>query len=1125
MESQNNNSFRWFNATQFLGALNDNIFKLLVIIFLIKLQGQESAAQITATAGAIFVVPFLLFMAFAGKIADKYSKSRIIVLAKCAEVLLMSIGCSAFIMHSKLGLYCVLFLMGVHSAFFSPAKYGILPELVESARLSKANGMLEAFTYLAIIIGTALGPLLTQITGAKFGNTSIGCIVIACLGLATSLFIRKTKPAGAKSANSSVLFVRDIWHTLRNISTDRELLLAVIASAYFLLIGGFIYSTLIPYGISVFHMTETQSAYLFVITAAGIGVGSIWAGKLSGRNVEFGIVPIGAIGLTISSIGLGFTPPFYITLALVFITGVSAGLFIVPINTFIQLRSPSEKRGEILAASGFLGWVGVLLASGLIVLFNSIWKLSAPQMFFVLGLATLIPTIITLSLLPDFFARFFAVLITRFCYRIKTVGADNVPIDKGALLVSNHVSYVDALLILATGQRRIRFVMEKHFYDKWWIKPMVKLMRVIPISSKDGPRALVESLRQARAAMDDGYLVCIFAEGMMTRSGMIAGFKSGFERIMESSTAPVIPVYLGGVWGSIFSYFGGKNLRMLPKKFPYPVEIHFGSPLAPDASASLVRQKVQELSCDYFNRLKSRKRSLVYLFIKAARRNWRKISVTDTTGKKLKFGQTLIGSVVLGEKIKKITNPGEKVGVVLPASAGAVIANLGVNVAGRISVNLNFTSGQDAINYAIDRCAIKYIITSRKVTEKMQITFADQNILYLEDIITTITKSEKIKAFLKAKFLPVRFLTSKMKQKGNELATIIFSSGSSGKPKGVMLSHHNIISNIEAVRMVVNIHATDNLCGVLPFFHSFGYTCGFWLPLISGVSVSYVPNPLEAAVVGKNVRENHSTVLFAPPTFISNYARRVEKQDFASLRLVVCGAEKMKPQLADAFEEKFGIRPSEGFGATELSPVVSLNIPDIRMGPVRQIGTKEGSVGNPIPGVAAQIIPMEEIESKEGEGLLLIKGPNIMLGYLNDPEKTAGVMKDGWYDTGDIAKIDKDGFITITDRLSRFSKIAGEMVSHAAIEQVILSALGANEQVVVVTAIANETKGEELIVFYLPAFGQAEKLYDIVAKSSLPNISKPKKENFLEIESIPVLGSGKINFMKLKEFAAAKKNN
>ncbi|MGA2916089.1 MAG: MFS transporter [Sedimentisphaerales bacterium] len=1143
-------SFGWLNVTQFLGALNDNIFKLLTVLFLIKLQGKEAASNITALAGAVFVLPFLFFMATAGKLADRFSKRNIIVCAKVAEVVVMTIGCTAFLSRSMFGLYCVLFLMASHSTFFAPAKYGIIPELVKSQQLSRANGLLEALTYLAIVIGTAMGPLLSQITGGRFALMGTACILIAVLGLAASLLIEPTAAAGA-ARPASVFFLQDIWRTIRDIRRDRDLLLAVIASAYFLLIGGFIYSNILPYGIKHLGLSEAESSYLFVVGAIGIGAGSFWAGRLSGRNVEFGVVPLGAIGLTFASVGLGFIPALYPTIVLAFVMGVSAGLFIVPINTFIQLASPPQQRGQILAASAFLGWVGVLLASGLIYLFAGIWGLSAGQMFMILGIITLVPTIITIILLPDFLVRFLFVLLTRLCYRIKVSGIENIPTDKGALLVSNHVSWVDALLIGATQQRRIRFIMEKRFYNKRWLRPICKLMKAIPISASDPPKKIVASLKEARQAMDDGFMVCIFAEGTITRSGMMSGFKNGIEWIVKGTSYEIIPVYLGGLWGSIFSYYSGKVLSMLPKKFPYPVSIHFGSPLPAGSSVNQIRQKVTELSCDYYDTLKSPKRSLAYNFVKTARKNWRRRCITDSTGRRLNYGQTLISAVVLAEIIKKRTGADNKIGILLPPSAGGALVNIAAVVSGRVPVNLNYTVGQETRGFAVEQCGIKCVISSRKFIEKAGISDTFSNIVFLEDIAAQISLKTKIKAYLKSRFLPISLLTERLHHQGDDLAAVIFSSGSSGRPKGVMLSHHNIISNIEAVRMVVRIRSDDNLCGVLPFFHSFGFNCGLWLPLISGVSVSFVANPLDAPAVGQSVRENRSTILFTPPTFLLSYIRRANREDFSSLRLVVGGAEKLKKRLADMFEEKFGIRPLEGYGATELSPVVALNIPDVEADGVYQVGNKEGSVGRAIPGVAAKIVSIETKEplSIGQEGLLLIKGPNVMPGYLspvrgkeseipdgrqrrpvsngmNMEDKTSEVIKDGWYDTGDVAKIDADGFITITDRLSRFSKIGGEMVSHIAVEYVLFDALGTSEQLIAVTAVPDEKKGEELIVLYLPQAADADKLYDIISKSDLPNISKPKRDNYIAIESMPTLGSGKLNVVKLKEIAlSAKKPN
>jgi acyl-[acyl-carrier-protein]-phospholipid O-acyltransferase/long-chain-fatty-acid--[acyl-carrier-protein] ligase len=436
---------------------------------------------------------------------------------------------------------------------------------------------------------------LAQITGSGYGTVGLICVVISVVGLAASFKIERTEAAGG-GKDATFIFIRDIFRTLASIRRKKELTLAIYASAYFLLVASFIHINVIPYGIHTLGLDENQSAYLFLVAALGIGTGAILSGLLSGRNIEFGIVPLGAIGLTFSSLGLGLSSGgLYPVIALLFLMGLSAGLFIVPINAFIQFASPKHRRGRVLAASAFLSWVGVLLASGAIYVFSEILKMSPSAVFVFQGVMTLVLAVVTVIYLPDFLVRFICIMLTKLCYRIKVNGTENVPVEGGVLLVSNHVSWADALLLASTQQRRIRFVMDKEFYNIWWIKPIAKLMGAIPISAGDGPKKIITALRQARAAMDEGYMVCVFAEGRLTRDGMLQSFKSGFERITKASSYEVIPVYLGGLWGSIFSRYSGKPLSTLPRKFPYPVSVHFGPPMPGESSASQIREKVAQL--------------------------------------------------------------------------------------------------------------------------------------------------------------------------------------------------------------------------------------------------------------------------------------------------------------------------------------------------------------------------------------------------------------------------------------------------------------------------------------------------------------------------------------------------
>ncbi len=1111
------------NAAQFLGAMNDNVLKLLIVFFLISLQGAERAGVVTALVGAAFVLPFLLFSAPAGCLADRLCKSRVIVAVKTVEVVVTMAAVAAFAFGWHNGLYLVVFMMGTHSAFFAPAKYGIIPELAARDQLSRANGMIESFTYLAIILGTALASLLTQALTGRFALAAVSCLCIAIAGLWTAKGMPRTEPADKE--RRVALFPSEILRTVASIRHDGSLMLAVLGQAWFMFVGAFTQLNLIGYGMQRLQLTEAQAGYLFLAAALGIGGGSLLAAKLSGRDVEFGIVPIGALGLTVAPILLQTAPAeIYSCVAIIVAFGVSAGLFSLPLQTFIQFRAEPARLGEVLAASSFINWVGILAASGLTYLFSGPMGLTAAQGFTVVGALTLVLTLISFWVLPDFLLRFIALLTMRIFYRIRISGAEHLPIEGAALLVPNHVTWVDALLLTATNQRRIRFVMERRFYNTPFLRGLFRLMGVIPVSSRDGRKEKVEFIRQARAALDEGYLVCIFAEGALTRNGMLQEFRSGFERIVKDSDYPIIPVYIGGAWGSILSYAHGRLLSRPPALAPYRVGILFGSPLPATSSAGEVRQAVMELSCDWFESRKPRRRPLAEQFIATAKEQWGRQAIADTSGKSLSYGRTLAGALALARKLEPLTAaPSGHVGILLPSTVGGVLTNLALSLMGKIPVNLNYTASEESLRSAVSQCGIETIVTSRAFLEKLPNLPSLEGMILLEDILPTITAGDKLHALLRGRLLPARALCSRDGFNADRVATVIFSSGSTGEPKGVMLTHHNIMSNIEALRMVFRVTLNDNICSALPFFHSLGFTGTVWFPLVSGFSATYHPNPMDGERIAQVVREHRSTLLLATPTFLLAYLRRARREDFATLRLVVTGAEKLKVKVADAFQEKFGIRPLEGYGATELSPVITLSLPDVQIDGVAQHGAKEGSVGHPVPGVAIRVVDPETGEPRRpGEpGLILVKGPNVMLGYLGRPDKSAEALRDGWYVTGDIGIMDDDGFIRITDRLSRFSKIGGEMVPHGAVEDELHSRLG-QTGVVAVTSVPDEKRGEKLVVIYARSAGDAETLQRHLAESALPNLWKPGRDCYLEVEALPILGTGKLDLKGIRELALAR---
>ncbi|MFH0909387.1 MAG: acyl-[ACP]--phospholipid O-acyltransferase [bacterium] len=1113
-------SFSWLNVTQFLGALNDNVFKLIAIYFLIGVPHAAKPSSILALGSALFALPFLLFTPAAGILADRFSKRNIIVVCKVLEVVAMVAGAIALAAGAPWMVYGVVFLMGAQSALFGPSKYGIIPELVGKEKLSIANGYIVLMTYTAIILGTTLAPAISQGVSKHYATAALVCVGIAVAGALASLLMVRT-PAAGSARSISLFFLRDVTRTLKEIRTDHYLMMAILAGAFFNLIGAYTQQNVLLYGIQVLGLDELHSTYLFLVAAIGIGLGGVCAGKLSGRNVELGIVPLGAFGLAVTLASLSFVPVNIPLVAVImFLLGLSAGLFIVPLDAFIQWRSRPEKRGEVLAASGFLNWVGILLSAGLVFGLSSM-GLGAAGGFAFVGILTLVLTVLAIRVLPDFLVRFIALVLTRCVYRIRTIGSENVPLEGGALLVSNHVSLADALLILATQQRRIRFMMHRRIYEGHPFRRLFQLMGVIPIAMEDPPKKIVESLRRAREELDKGYMVCIFAEGALTRTGMIQEFKPGFERIVKGSGYPIIPIYLGGAWGSIFSHYYGKKRPHIPGKFPYPVTVIFGKPLPATAKSHEVRIAVLELSCRYFEDRKEHRESIGTTFVRTMRKNWSRQAMSDTTGKRLTFGRVLAGALALARELDTVTEGQNKAGVLIPTSVGGALVNIALMLRGKVAVNLNFTASNEAFQSAIRQAGLKTIITSRAFIEKMPALGATPGLVYLEDLAARIAPFPKCIALLKARFLPVTLITSARNFGADELATIIFSSGTTGEPKGVMLSHHNLLSNVESITMVFRPKDEDNLFAALPFFHSFGYLCGIWFPMLTGVPVSYHSNPMDGAKTAEVVRTNKCTALFATPTFLMAYVRRAEREDFKSLRMVVVGAEKLKKRVAEAFEARFGFKPLEGFGATELSPVAALSIPDVATDGVYQPGARAGCVGQPLPGVAVKVVDLETGATlpPNTPGHLLVKGPNVMLGYLDRPDLTAEVIKDGWYHTGDIATIDEDGFITITDRLARFSKIGGEMVPHMAIEDVYLKVLNKAEVVVAVTSIADDKRGERLIVLYVEAAGDPAALHAIIEQSDLPNLWKPDRSAYVKVERIPVTGTGKLDVRTLRVIA------
>ena len=710
-------------------------------------------------------------------------------------------------------------------------------------------------------------------------------------------------------------------------------------------------------------------------------------------------------------------------------------------------------------------------------------------------------------------------------YRITAVGRENVPPDGPVLLVSNHVSFIDPFLIAMANRRVVRFLVFRAYYEIPIAHWFFRAMGCIPISDHDGPKALIESFRAVREILKKGEAVCIFGEGEISRHGQMLRFKKGFERIVEGLDVPVVPVHLDQVWGSLFSFEGGRVLLKRPRRLPYPVTVYFGKPLKSSADAFDVRQAVQELGSEAFHHRLAGRAPLPLAFMREAKRHPWRFALSDSTGARARYGAALLKAALLGRALSKACGEASNVGVLLPPSVAAALANVGLSLEGRVPVDLNYTASKDVVARCAAKAKITHVVTSRRFIEKLGWS-PEGTLVCLEDVGASISTLAALKLapalFLLPSAWTERLLFPRAMGPLDRLATVMFTSGSTGKPKGVMLSHANILSNIEALAQLYSFGPDDRILGVLPFFHAFGFTVTLWLPLVAGFGAVYHFNPLDARRVGELVEAFQATFLLGTPTFLNVYLRKVESAKFKSLRYAVAGAEKLREEVAKAFLEKFGLAPLEGYGCTELSPVAAANIPDIDWQSAHQKGTKAGSIGQPLPGVVMKIVhPETRAPLAQGEaGLLLVKGPNVMRGYLDDPERTAEAMADGFYVTGDIAAIDADGFVTITDRLSRFSKIGGEMVPHVKIEELLHEAGGTLDQTFIVTAVSDASRGERLIVLYRD-YGDIAALVKKLQASGVPKLWVPDIKSFFSVAEFPLLGSGKLDMQKLKAVAAS----
>ncbi len=519
-------------------------------------------------------------------------------------------------------------------------------------------------------------------------------------------------------------------------------------------------------------------------------------------------------------------------------------------------------------------------------------------------------------------------------------------------------------------------------------------------------------------------------------------------------------------------------------------------------------------------------KSLGAAFVDQARRSWGRPAIHDSTGASLTYGQTLIRALVLGRVLERKVGPGDRVGLMVPPTAPAAVANLAITLLGKVPVNLNYSASQTLVNSSIDQAGITHTVTSAKVLDRFKIRPKGE-LVFLEDLPGQVTLIDKMLGAFLARLAPLSLLRHFAPGAGavaaGAEATVIFTSGSTGDPKGVVLTHHNILANVMQIEEQVHLAPDEVLLGVLPFFHSFGFTVTIWTALCLGKKVVYHLSPLDGRMVGKLCDQHKVTLLVASPSFARLYMKSGQPEQFRTITHLILGAEKLKPDLAREIKETLGIEPLEGYGCTELSPVVAVNVPfDVETADGRRIpGNRPGTVGQPVPGTAIKTIDPETSADlpRGAEGIVCVRGPQVMAGYLNRPQATAAVIRDGWYATGDLGRVDDDGFLKITDRVSRFSKVAGEMVPHLGLEAAIAAAAGVDEQLLVVTGVPDHKRGESIRVVHVDLGLTPAEILKRLGAANLPKVWIPSANDFIRVDEIPLTATGKVDLRKIKEIA------
>ncbi len=1108
--------------TQFFSAFNDNFVRnMLAMLILFKLGEAQAGALITLAVGT-FILPSIFLSALGGQIADAHDKALIARRLKFAEIFVQVIAAAGLWFSSLILLYAALFGLGVIAALFGPIKYGILPDHLETSELPAGNALVEGATFVAILLGLMAGAYAASHGGATIGVV-IQLMIVAFACWAASRFIPATGIA-APGLQVERNILASSWRMVRDLTGERKIFNGGLAVSWFWMTGAVALS-LIPViikqriggGIDV----ETAISALFAI---GIAIGSLLAAIIAHGRILLLPVPVAGLlmalflgdlaltthGLSHTTTSIGLTQFFQSAIGVriaIDVIGLSAagGLFVVPAFSAVQAWAGEDRRARVVAAVNIVTALFIVGGALVTALLQTV-GFSEPLLLGLLGLANIAAAVVFFRILPGNFVADFLNIIFRLFFRMEVKGMENIAAaGDNCVIALNHVSFLDAPVILSLLDKKPVFAIDWQIAQAWWVKPFLGIAKCFPM---DPSKAL--STRGLIKEVKNGETLVIFPEGRLTVTGSLMKVYDGAAMIADKSNVKIVPVRLEGLERTYLSRVPARFVQraLFPKvrvTFLPPEDLKIDDALRGRKRRQAAGAALYDLMSNLIYRTTSTDKTLTRALADSIKRSGAsKIIVEDPLGGALSGRKVQLGAAVLARKIMVMSKPGEVLGLMLPNAVGAAVTFFAIQASGRIAAMLNYTAGAHNLKSACTAAGISTVLTSRAFIEKAKLgEVAEElarhvNLVYLEDVRKTISTSEKLRGFLDAgKMLEAR--------SPNDPAVVLFTSGSEGTPKGVVLSHQNFNANIAQIFARFDITPQDIVFNVLPIFHSFGLTGGMLLAMLSGMKSFLYPSPLHYRQIPELIYATNATVMFGTDTFLNGYARTANAYDLRSLRYIVAGAEAVKETTRKTYAEKFGLRILEGYGVTETAPVLAVNTP---------MFNKSGTVGRFLPGIESRLDPVPGIETG---GRLSVRGANVMMGYYRiDEPGTLEATPDGWHDTGDIVSIDPEGFVRIQGRAKRFAKIAGEMVSLAAVEQ--LSAGLWADDISAVVSLPDPRKGERLILVTTAKEANRSVMQNHMRERGATELMMPA--DVIVFDKMPLLGSGKTDYVELNKLVA-----